>query len=378
MDTFPRSTAGFPTGALRSGIASRLPGITARNATLLTVIAASVINSAIAADQLTRKSDRATFRGEFTEMTTTTVTVKLTNGQLEQIPVSDIFVVRFDQEPPTLSQAQSNERSGQLDLALQKYDEIRKEYTGDDKRLSTDLAFLIARTQVKAALADPARVETAKTAIQSFRSANKSNFRYLEATLLEAQLLANDPASADAVRALLQEVESAPVKGFQLQAGVQLGRLLLNAQDATGALAAFEKVVQQSAGDAGSSAAMFDGLLGKALCQQKQGQLDDAIATLDQVISQAGESATQTLAEAWVLKGDCHRTQNKPKDALFAYLHVDVLYASEPAAHAESLYRLAGLWAPAGHQDRADDALQRLTERYPNSSWAKQPIGAAQ
>ena len=344
---------------------------------LAALVVALTGSNAFSTDQLTRKSDRVTFRGEFTEMTATAVTVKISNGQTETVPVSDIFTVRFDQEPPTLAQAQSNERSGQLDLALQKYDEIRKEYNGDDKRLATDLTFLIARTQVKSALADPAKVEAASSAIQAFRTANQSNFRYLEATLLEAQLLATDSAKADQARTLLQEVESAPVKGFQLQANVQLGRLLLNANDAASALAAFEKVVQQSAGDAGSSAALFDGLLGKAMCQQKQGQFDEAVTTLDQVIGQAGESATQTLAEAWVLKGDCYRTQNKPRDALYAYLHVDVLYASEPAAHAESLYRLASLWAPAGHQDRADDAIQRLTERYPNSTWARQPVNAA-
>jgi TolA-binding protein len=113
-------------------------------------------------------------------------------------------------------------------------------------------------------------------------------------------------------------------------------------------------------------------MLGKAKCQQKQNQIDDAVATLTEVISKASESESQILAEAWVLKGDCLRAKNQPKDALWSYLHVDVLYASEPAAHAEALFRLAALWAPAGHQDRADEALARLTTKYPNSSWAKQ------
>ena len=106
-------------------------------------------------------------------------------------------------------------------------------------------------------------------------------------------------------------------------------------------------------------------------------QADEAIATLDAVISKASESESQTLAEAWLLKGDCFRSKNLPKDALMAYLHVDVLYASEPAAHAEALFRLAALWAPSGHQDRSDDAQARLTEKYPNSSWAKTSDGAA-
>ncbi len=353
----------------------RTPGFI-RSFCVTAVVILAISCPAFGTDQIVRRSDRVTFRGEFTEMSTSVIKIKLTNGQIEEVPVSDIFTVRFDMEPATLSQGQSNERSGALDAAMEKYTQIQKEYAGDDKRLIADVQFLIARTQVKSALADPAAVADATKAIAAFRSANKANFRYLEATLLESQLLSLDPANAAIAQGLLKEVQAATVKGFQLQAGVQLGRLLLSSNDAAGALAAFEDVIQKSTGDASATAALFDGMLGKAQCQQKQGQIDEAITTLNEVITKASETETQTLAEAWVLKGDCQRRKNLPKDALWSYLHVDILYASEPAAHAEALYRLASLWAPAGHQDRADEAQARLATRYPNSSWAKQgPAG---
>jgi tetratricopeptide (TPR) repeat protein len=343
----------------------------------IALIAVQLVFPLYAADQVTRRSDRATFRGELTGMTTTALTIKLANGENQEIPVSDIFGIRFDMEPPTLTQGQSNERSGSLDSALEKYKQVQSEYAGDDKRLIADLKFLIARTMVKSALANPAMAADAQKSINAFRTENKANFRYLEATLLEAQLLSLDAANAAAVEALLKEVQAAPVKGFQLQAGVQLGRLLLSGNNADGAIAAFDQVITQSAGDAGATSAMFDGMLGKAQCQQKQGQIDEAVASLNEVISKASESETQTLAAAWILKGDCLRTKNLPKDALWAYLHVDVLYPSEPAAHAEALFRLAALWAPAGHPDRADEAMARLTSKYPNSAWARQTPSAA-
>ncbi len=340
-------------------------------------VALGMIGTLPAADQLTRRSDRVTFRGEMTTMTISAVTIKLANGQTEEVPVSDIFGIKFDMEPPTLTQAQSNERSGSLDAALEKYKQVQTEYGGDDKRLIIDVKFLVARTLVKSALANPAAVADAKKAISGFRAENKTNFRYLEATLLEAQLTSLDPAGKAAAESLLKEVQSASVKGFQLQAGVQLGRLLLAGNDSSGALEAFEQVISSSSSDPAATSALFDGMLGKAQCQQKQGQVEEAIATLNEVISKASETETQTLAEAWVLKGDCQRSKNLPKDALWSYLHVDVLYASEPAAHSEALFRLAALWAPAGHQDRADEAMARLTSRYPNSSWAKQSPTAA-
>ena len=203
-----------------------------KNWIAFSLVAISLTGHLSAADILTRRSDRVVLRGEFTAMTTAEVTVKLTNGQEQVIPVSDIASVRFDMEPPLLTQGQSNERSGSLDAALEKYRQVQTDYGGDDKRLTVDLKFLIARVMVKSALADPAKVEEAGKLIKAFRTENKNNFRYFESLLLESQLLAGDPANSAAAQELLKEVQASPVKGFQLQAGVLLGRLLLNNIDA--------------------------------------------------------------------------------------------------------------------------------------------------
>jgi hypothetical protein len=79
-------------------------------------------------DQVTRRSDRVVFRGELTAMTPSLLTIRLQNGQTQEIPVPDVLIVRFDMEPPALSQAQSSERSGALDVALEKYRLIQAEY----------------------------------------------------------------------------------------------------------------------------------------------------------------------------------------------------------------------------------------------------------
>ncbi len=332
------------------------------------------LGRANAADQVTRKSDNVTLRGEFTAMQADVVRIKLTSGKEEAVVVSDIKAIRFDQEPSLLSQAQSNERSGALETALQKYQQVQSELAGADKRLVSEVQFLIARTRARQALADASQLAEARKLIREFREASKSNFRYLEATLLEAALAtsADDRAAG---QALLQEVQSSTVKGYQLQAGVQLGRLLLLSGDLPGAKSAFDQVIQQSKGDPGSVAAQFDGMLGIALCQRQQGQVSDALVTLEEIVSRASDSETRVLAEAWIQKGDCLRQLNQPKAALMAYLHVDILYSSEPAEHAQALFRLAQLWGPAGHQDRADDAAVRLTEKYPNSTWSRQQAG---
>lgn len=331
-------------------------------------LAVATLSTASAVDVVTRRSDNAQLRGTIAKSDISQVVVKRTNGEEVVIASSDIKSVVFDGEPAAFRPARSNEGSGALDTALEKLKQIQTSYTGTNKLLKADLAFMIARVLGKQALIDSAKADEAIAAIKAFRDANKTSFRYLEATLLEASLQAVK-GDAEAGKALLTEVQQAPVKGYQLQAGVDLGRLLLSSGDAAGAELSFQDVITKSTGDPAAAGALYDGMLGLALGLKRQNKLDDAIKTLDDVIAKAPESETRTLAEAWLRKGDCLREKNQAKAALMAYLHVDVLYSGEPAQHAESLKRLSELWKPAGHEDRAMDATARLTERYPNSRW---------
>lgn len=338
------------------------------------VVAAITLPSCLAVDIARRRSDDATIRGEFKNMGVNEITVVRTNGEEVTISVANLKSVQFDGEPTTLTPARANERSGALDAALTKMTEIQTSYGGSDTRLKQELEFLVARIKGKQALTDPAKVDEALDALNKFRTANKTNFRYLEATLLQASVHGLK-GEVDEGKALLTEVQQSAVEGFQLQAGVKLGRLLLDAGDAAGAQTAFDDVIGKSQGKEDAAAAMYDSMLGKALCLKAQNQMDEAVTTLDEVIDKAPPAETRTLAEAWVRKGDCFRQQQKVKPALMAYLHVDVLYSGEPAQHAEALLRLSELWGPAGHQDRAVEASAQLAERYPNSEWARKISG---
>lgn len=328
------------------------------------------LTPASAVDVVTRRSDNAGIRGTITKSDNAQVTVKRSNGEENSVASSDVKSVVFDGEPSTLRTARSNANSGAFDTALEKLKEIQSSYSGSNKLLKADIAFMIARAQGKQAQTDPSKVDAALAALKAFRDGNKTSFRYLEATLLEASLhgIKKDAAAG---KVLLTEVQQSSVKGYQLQAGVDLGRLLLSSGDAAGAQASFQDVVGKSKGDPETSAAMYDGMLGLAMCLKQQNSVDEAIKTLNDIIAKAPDSETRTLAEAWLRKGDCLKQKNMAKDALMAYLSVDVLYSSEPAQHAEALKRLSELWTPAGHEDRAIDATTRLTERYPNSQWVR-------
>lgn len=336
---------------------------------MLSLVCALNVPTAFAVDILTRKSDGVAYRGQVTKADVSSVTLKRTNGQEMIISVADIKSLQFEKEPADLGQARSNERSGAFDVALAKLQDVEKQASSLTKLGKENVAFLVARVKGKQALVDTAKADAAIAALEAFR-ANKTSFRYLEATLLQASLHAAKKET-DKGKALLAEVEASAVAGYQLQAGVELGRLLLQSGDSAAALQSFDGVIQKCQGKPDATAAMYAGMLGKAMCMQNQNSIEEAIKTLDEVIAKAGESETGTLAEAWIRKGDCYRQQSETKSALMAYLHVDVLYSGEASQHAEALMRLSQLWGPSGHEDRAVEASARLAQKYPNSQWAR-------
>ena len=54
-----------------------------------------------------------------------------------------------------------------------------------------------------------------------------------------------------------------------------------------------------------------------------------------------------------------------------AFLCVELLYAGESEALAESLYNLAKLWDKVNRADRALSARNTLRDRFPGSIWTQ-------
>ena len=77
------------------------------------------------------------------------------------------------------------------------------------------------------------------------------------------------------------------------------------------------------------------------------------------------------MGQAYNALGAFYRSKQQDTDAVLAYLHVDLLFASNPSAHAEALYHLSQLWGKLDKPDRGVDAANRLRANYAGSSWAQ-------
>ena len=111
--------------------------------------------------------------------------------------------------------------------------------------------------------------------------------------------------------------------------------------------------------------------VGRARCLAETATVDDAIETLEKLIAENDAVDTELFGRAYNALGDCFQIAKKPKDALMAYLHVDILFYGDAETHAESLYHLNKLWQIAKNQDRAAVAGNLLKQRYPGTIWAE-------
>jgi hypothetical protein len=123
--------------------------------------------------------------------------------------------------------------------------------------------------------------------------------------------------------------------------------------------------------------------LGKAAVLVAAKKNGDAVRTLESLLNENESEDAAFLAKAYNLLGTALRQSDKDKDALFAFLHVDLLYSpnaaahadppprADAAAHAEALYNLAELWEIFHRADRAEHARQTLEQQYKDSPWTR-------
>jgi tetratricopeptide (TPR) repeat protein len=299
-------------------------------------------------------------------MTPLEITLDQGTGGTKKIAVHAIRGVLFGGEPAELSQARVNAKNGGYATALERLEEIDESHVERDF-VRQELEYYRAYCAAKAALETKGGpiVETGRKLNQFVRD-NPQSFHYLEAAELMGDLLMASGKFSAAERQYA-ELAKTPWPEYKTRAGTHVGRSLQAQGKHDEAIEQFESVLNLAAGDESARAAT----LGKAVSLAATDRLDEAVRLIEQVIQDADPEQRQLQARAYNALGDCYERAGRTKDALLAYLHVDVLYSTVPDAHAEALSHLIPLWESVGQEARAREAQQMLNERYAGSRWAK-------
>jgi len=96
----------------------------------------------------------------------------------------------------------------------------------------------------------------------------------------------------------------------------------------------------------------------QAECQGASGRLAEAVAQLEGIITKTADKDLKALA--YNALGDCYRLNRRPKEALWPYLWVDVIYHQDRQEHARAMAELAKLFEEQGDAARAKEYKDKI------------------
>ncbi len=292
------------------------------------------------------------------------------NGVESAISVEDIESVYFAGEPDDLNSVRTAVKTGRLADAKRTLDGIDAADARRDE-VAADIEFYGMLIDAQLALGGQGDLARATAAAREFAAKRRTSFHIPQVIELVGDLLlaAGDFAGARTEYAKLAKAKS---DYFELRSALLVGRALQAEGKHVEALAEFDKVVASTDRGALIDPMKASASLDRAVSQAAQGQGDEAAATIGAMIAKADPEDAATLARAYNALGDCYLQAKDDQGALFAFLHVDLLYNEAADAHAKALHELVGLWRKTGKDSRAQEAAQELAEKYPGSRWAKQ------
>jgi tetratricopeptide (TPR) repeat protein len=339
-----------------------------RHCLVLSLAVSLAIGGACAAFD-TIKTRKGSLYGAVIGMDSAKVELRQTsNALVKQIPVNEIEVIYYEGEPPDLKTAKTHILNGRYAEALTVLNKIEK--MPDRQETVQDIEFYKALCSAKLAMAGSMKIVDAGRMMKAFADANTKSYHYFDASEVVGDLLMAVGSYAPAAE-YFSRLDAAPWPEYRMRAGVAVGRVLLAQGKIEEALNAFDKVLGTTAEGDSADAQRLAASLGKAGALVAMKKTDEAIKTVNGFLEKADPDNAPLMARAYNILGTAERQAGHTKEALLAFLHVDVLYPNVPEAHAEALANLADLWGQVHKAERANRARKTLEERYPESPWMK-------
>jgi tetratricopeptide (TPR) repeat protein len=308
--------------------------------------------------------------GEVTDMTPFQVTLKKGSEADQTVPVNEVRSIQFSGEPAELSQARLNASNGSYATALASLEKVDVGKLDRDF-VKQDVEFYKGWCAAKLALSGDGEIGDAGRLLNNFVKAYPNNFHYLAAREAMGDLLMAGGGFANAEKQYA-ELAIAPWDDYKVRAAVSVGRSLQAQGKHAEAIKQFDAAMATGGSSAEVENERLSATLGKAVSLAETGSADQAVGIIEKVIHDADPKQKELHARAYNALGACYEKAGKSKDALLAFLHVDVLYNTVPEAHAEALSHLTTLWKAIGQDERARESRQLLDERYGSSRWARQ------
>lgn len=305
-------------------------------------------------------------RGAVKKITKNDVEVE-ERGTPRKIPTSQIKKIHFSGEPNDLKSGRDAAIGEKFDEALESLGKIKADDLNRDEA-KVDLAFYIAYSKGKLALAGSDRAAAEKELLDFVR-ANGDSFHFYKAAELLGDISFASGAYDDAAKryAAISKSESPEL---QMKGGYLEAKSLLGKGDVPAALAKFEQIIAMPQNDSAAAGVKALCEIGKARCLIETGKHAEGIALAQSVVDKSDPKDSELLGAGYlaIAVGKLH-AENK-KSAIIAFLQVTLLFPANRQAHAEALFNLEKLWTEQGKPDRAQECRNLLREQYGGTVWA--------
>jgi hypothetical protein len=322
-------------------------------------------------DRKTMK-EMAPLSGRVVEESPAHVVCRSGGGSTKEIAAPDVLDIAYEVPPAvklTYRSALASERTltepfGKEEDRKKAFHEARASYQEILSRLAAEknkfaerhVRFKIARLEAWEAEDDPSLREAAIARLMKFMKEDSDGWQINHAAELLVQLQL-DKGDSDGARKTYETLAAVPniSKDMQRACELRIVELLIHAKRLTEAeakLQALSKSLPASDPQAERISVY------RAECQGVSGKLPEAVAQLEGIIAKTSDKDLKALA--YNALGDCYRLNNRPREALWPYLWVDVIYHQDRQEHLKAMADLAKLFAEQGDTARAKEYRDKL------------------
>lgn len=321
-----------------------------------------------AIDQIRKNDGTPPVTGKISEVTPLKIVVDSSRGTAE-IPVNQIAQVILEGEPGPLKTAKTAILAGRYEDGMGTMEKVELP-EGARKEIVQEYQFFKALATAKLALAGTGTIIDAGRMMIGFCTENPTSFHYFEASEVVGDLLVANRNYGPAA-SYYTKLAGAPWPEYKMRANVAIGKALLSENKPAEALKAFDAALAITGEGEAAERLKAAANLGKFRCSAESAKPEEVIKVAEDMIAKTDPEQVSAMAGAYNILGTALKKAGRTKEALMAFLHVDVLYYSDADAHAEALANLAELWNTLQQTERAVRARRTLDERYPTSPFAR-------
>ncbi len=308
-----------------------------------------------------------TASGKITNITPAEVTIAV-RGNEQKFAVDDLRKISFDNEPNGLDRTRELVALDQYDQALEEVKKISAAGI-DNPLIVQDIEFYRWYCEGQLGLAGKGDKNAAIAGLYALAGKNRNTHHLydLSEMLGELSLAIGQPDRATNFFSMLLKSPSAETKAKGVY---RLGEVELAQDKPAEAKVRFQQLAAAPSNTPDMIRIKNFAEVGLALCENRLGNSQAALASLNAMVQRYDSTDQALFAKLNNARGACYTALNEPEKALLSYLQTDLLFFTEPEAHAEALYHLHRLWPTAGDPARAADAQARLVNQYASSPWA--------